>query len=253
MKTRFPAAAIALAACGTAHAEEWRWSVTPYLWATDVGIDVAVRDQTLVDETISFADLLEDLVSAALVRVEAMRGEHGLALDLFDVTLEDDSGRMPLPDGSGTELSLDAKIGMTILDFTGVYDPEGDGAGLSLLYGARLLNQREDIVIDNHAGEDPAATRRLEADDTYVDGLLGLRYAGSLPGRWSYEIAADVSTGGTKHTWSVAPAVGYSFGEREQYRLTAGYRHVAVDFDSGPAVDLDMTLTGLLVGFRFSF
>ncbi len=252
MKTRTLAAAIALAACGTAHADEWRWSVTPYLWATDVGIDVALRDRTLVDATIPFEDLLEDLDSAALVRVEAMRGEHGLALDLFDVGLED-AARRPLPDGSGAELSLDAGIGMTLFDLAGVYDPEGDGEGLAFLYGARLLNQREDITAELDAGGEPAESRRFESDDTYVDGLLGLRYAGTLPGRWDYEVAADVSAGGTELTWSVAPAIGYAFGAHEQYRVTAGYRHLAIDLDSGPAVDLDMTLSGFLVGFRFSF
>lgn len=253
MKTAILAAATALAACGTAQAAEWRWSVTPYLWATDVGVDVAVHDRTLVEETIPFGDLLEDLDSAALVRVEAMRGERGIAFDLFDVTLEDDGGRVPLPDGSGSELALDAGIGMTIFDLTGVYDPAGDGEGLALLYGARLLNQREDITAEVRAGNGAADSRRFESDDTYVDGLLGLRYAGKLPGRWSYEVAADLSTGGTNLTWSVAPAVGYAFGAREQYRLTAGYRHMAIDLDTGPEVDLDMTLTGFLVGFRFSF
>lgn len=252
MKTRILAAAIALAAGGTAHADDWRWSVTPYLWATDVGVDVEVRDRTLVDATIPFEDLLEDLDSAALVRIEAMRGEHGLAIDLFDVGLED-AARLPLPDGSGVELELDARIGMTLFDLAGVYDPEGDGEGLALLYGARLLNQREDITAALPAGEDPAEGRRFEADDTYVDGLLGLRYVGKLPGRWDYEVAADVSTGGTELTWSVAPAIGYTFGARDQYRVTAGYRHLAIDLDSGPAVDLDMTLGGFLAGLRFNF
>lgn len=252
MNTRILAAAIALAAGGTAHADDWRWSVTPYLWAADVGIDVEVRDQTLMDATIPFEDLLEDLDSAALVRVEAMRGEHGFALDLFDVGLED-VARRPLPDGPGGELVLDARIGMTLFDLAGVYDPEGDGKGLAFLYGARLLNQREDFTAERHAGEDPEEGRRFEADYTYVDGLLGLRYAGTLAGRWDYEFAADVSTGGTDLTWSIAPAIGYSFGARNQYHVTAGYRHLAIDFDSGPAIDLDMTLSGFLAGFRFSF
>jgi hypothetical protein len=253
MKTRILVAAIALTVAGTASAEAWRWSVTPYLWATDVGIDVAVHDRALVDTTIPFDDLLEDLDSAALLRVEAMRGEHGMALDLFDVVLRDESGRVPLPGGPGDELSLNAEIGMTLLDITGVYDPEGDGQGLGLLYGARLLNQRENLAVGLYAGEDALADRRIEADDTYVDGLLGLRYAGSLPGRWDYELVADVSTGGTEFTWSVAPAIGFRFGSREQYRLTAGYRHLAMDLPSGQAADLDMTLTGFLVGFRFEF
>lgn len=252
MNRRLIAALIALAASGPAAAEEWDFSVTPYVWATDVGMNVSVRDRTLVDATIPFEDLLEDLESVVILRADAMRGAHGVAIDLFDVTVADDGARVPLPDGSGDDLVLDAEVGMKLLDVTGVYDPAGDGLGLALLYGVRIVGQEEDITATIGQGE-PDASRRYRADDTFVDGLLGLRYAGALPGRWSYEIAADVSTGGTGLTWSVNPSVGYTFGANGQYRLTAGYRHLAVDFDTKPGVDMDMTLDGFLAGFRFAF
>jgi hypothetical protein len=253
VKTRILAAAVALATCATARAEDWRLSVTPYVWATDVGIDVAVRDRQLVDATIPFEDLLGDLESAALIRAEAMRGEHGIAIDLFDVVVADDSGRVPLPGGSGAELSLDARIGMTIVDLTGVYDRGADGKGLSFVYGTRIINQREDIDARIVTGGLPGPTVARDADDTLVDGLVGLRYDGSLAGHWRYQLTADVSTGGTDLTWSLSPAIGYDFGERGQYRLTAGYRYLAIDFDDAPAVATDMTLSGFLVGFRFGF
>jgi hypothetical protein len=253
MKNRILAAAVALAACGTASADEWKWSVTPYLWATDVGIDVTVRDQQLVDKTIPFEDLLEDLKTGTLFRADAMHGEHGIALDLFNVVIADDSGRVPLPGGSGAELSLDAEVGMTIFDLTGVYDPQGDGKGLSFQYGTRIINQREDIAADLTGGNVAGRSAKYDASNTYVDALFGARYAGNLPGRWSYEIAADLSTGGTDLTWSVSPSIGYTFGKQQQYRMTAGYRRMVVDFDTQPTVDLDMTLSGYLIGFRFAF
>jgi hypothetical protein len=252
MNSRYLVAAIALAASGTASAEEWRWSVTPYLWATDVGIDVTLRDREIVDATIPFEELLKDLQSAVLIRADAMRGEHGIAADLFDVVLADEY-HAPLPNGSGDEVALDAEIGMTIFDLAGVYDPAGDGRGPSFLYGTRVINQREDIEAAVTSGGEPGPGTRIDENDSYVDALLGVRYAGDLPGRWSYEFAADVSTGGTQLTWSIAPAVGYNFGERDQYRLSAGYRHMVVDFNKSSDVDMDMTLSGVLVGFRFDF
>lgn len=252
MKNRLLGALIAVAASAPAAAEDWNFSVTPYVWATDVGVDVTVRDRTLVDAEIPFNDLLKDLQSAVILRADAMRGAHGIAIDLFNVTVADDSARVALPDGSGAELALDAEIGMTLLDVAGVYDPAGDGQGLALLYGARLVGQREDITATIEGGE-AGATRRFNADDTYIDALMGFRYAGTLPGRWSYELAADVSTGGTDLTWSVNPSIGYTFGENAQYRATAGYRYLAVDFATEPGVDMNMTLSGFLVGLRFSF
>jgi hypothetical protein len=253
MTSRVIAAAVALTLSAVASADEWKMSVTPYLWATDVGIDLTVKDFELVDETIPFEDLLEDLETVAQVRFEAVRGEHGLAIDLFDVNLADDNDRMPLPDGSGGELVLDTQIGMTILDVAGVYDPEGDGNGLAFIYGARVINQREEIDAEIELGGESGGTTSYDADDTFVDGLIGVRYVKQLPGRFSYEMAADVSTGDTQLTWSVAPTIGYTFGTRDQYRLTAGYRKMVVDFNTAESVDMDMTLSGFLVGFRFAF
>lgn len=252
MKARIIVAAWAAATASTAMAEQWQWSVTPYAWATDVGLDVSLRDRELVDATIAFEDLLKDLDSALLFRVQAMHGAHGLALDVFDVVVADDT-RLALPDAPGSEIGLDGRVGTTIVDLTGIYDLGAEVPGLSLLYGTRVLNQREKfaarIVTDDVAGP----TARQELSDTLVDGLLGLRYAHALTGRWSYEVSADVSTGGSDFTWSINPMVSYSFGDDHQYRVIAGYRYMAIDFDTQPAVDNDMTLSGVLVGLRFDF
>jgi hypothetical protein len=124
---------------------------------------------------------------------------------------------------------------------------------LSFLYGVRMINQRSEVEATLVAGDDDAATTTSDTDDTLPDALLGLRYAGNLPGNWSYEVTADVSTGDTELTWSVAPAIGFAFGSRDQYRVTAGYRHMAVDFDTRNPVDMDMSLSGFLIGFRYEF
>lgn len=247
-------AIVAAAAAGPASAEEWSWSIAPYLWATDVGVDIAVDDRSVVDTTIAFQDLVEDLDSAALFRAEGMRGSHGLALDVFSVAVADDGGRVSLPGDSGSQLALDASVAMTIVDLAGIYEFGSIATGgPALLYGTRVVHQREDVtawrVADGAAG--PAA--QLESSETFVDGLLGLRYDHELSDRWSYRVAADVSTGGTEFTWSVNPSIAYRFGDEHQYALTAGYRYMAIDFDTDPKVDDDMSLSGFVVGFRFGF
>lgn len=252
MHRRILTAAMALAACSPAHADDWQLSVTPYVWTTDVGLGVTLNDRTLVDTTIPFDDLLADLESSVMIRAEAMRGAHGIAADLFDVRLAD-SGIAALPDRYGDEFEIDARIGMTIFDLAGVYAPGVAGDGLALLYGTRLINQRENLDASILQAGEPGTTFGIDADDTYMDVLLGLRYSGRFGGRWSYELAADVSSGDTQLTWSVTPSVGYRFGERGRYRLSAGYRHMVIDFESGPVLDTDMTLTGTLIGFRFDF
>ena len=90
----------------------------------------------------------------------------------------------------------------------------------------------------------------FEATDTLVDGLVGFRYSRALSLKLSYGFAADVSTGDTEMTWSAGPALGYTFGENGRYRLTGGYRKIVVDFDTAEALDADLTMSGLLLGFR---
>ena len=250
---RVAAAAVALALSTTAGADDWKFTVTPYLWATDVGIDLTVADQELVDAVIPFEDLLGDLKAAAQARAEAMRGEHGISLDLFAVRLADDDDVVSVPGGPGGALTLDYETSMTILDVAGVYDADGDGFGLSLLYGTRIIKQASETDARYAPESGSPTTAPFDANDTFVDALLGLRYVDQLPGNWHYEIAADISAGGTDFTWSVAPAVGYTFGARDQYALTAGYRHMAIDFETDPPADTDMTLKGFLLGFRFTF
>lgn len=250
---RVTAAAVAMALSTTAGADDWKFTVTPYLWATDVGINLTIADQELVDAVIPFEDLLGDLKVVAQARAEAMRGEHGISLDLFTVRLADDNDVYTIPGGPGGTLTLDSETGMTILDVAGVYDADGDGFGLSLLYGTRIINQTSDIDAEYAPGSGATTMASYDANDTFVDALLGLRYVDQLPGNWHYEVAADLSAGDTDFTWSVAPSVGYTFGARDQYALTAGYRHMVIDFETHPPTDMDMTLKGFLLGFRITF
>jgi hypothetical protein len=253
MKAGILVAAAALTACTAAQAEGWQWSVTPYLWATDTGVDVRVRDTTLVDTTIPFEDLLKDIKAVAQFRAEAMHGAHGLALDLFNVALSPETATVNVPGDSGAQATIDADIGMTIFDLTGVYDPRGDGKGLRFSYGARLISQREELDASLSMGGNAGPAAHYEADDTYLNALVGVRYTKQISARWSYTLNADIGTGGTDLTWSVGPYVGYSFGDEGQYRLIGGYRHLVVDFKDEAETDMELTLSGFLVGFRIAF
>jgi hypothetical protein len=245
-------AAVTAATAGTAAAEEWQWSATPYVWATDLRLGLSVTDREIIDTEIAFDELVEKLDSAAMVRVQGMRGEHGMAFDLFNVELID-SLATQLPGPTGGDFALDAAVGLTILDATGVYDPRGDGKGFSLVYGARVIEQRNDIDMTFGSSGTPLAGKSFDTTDRFVDGLVGFRYVRELPRNFSYGFMADVSTGGTELTWSAGPALGYTFGTRDQYRVTAGYRRMDIDFETAEPIDADMSMDGLLLGFRIDF
>jgi len=251
LKLAVTAAALVVAGASSVSASEWKWSVTPYAWATDVGIDVSIDDRQVIDETISVKDLLEDLDTIAQVRFEGQKGAHGFFVDLFDVNLSDDAATIALP--SGAEASLTPEMGMTILELGAIYDPNGDQKGFQILYGTRILNERATIDAEIRRTDGSTAATSFEVDDTFVDALVGFRYIRPIGERFSYEIQADVSKGGTELTWSAGPTLGYSFGESGKYTATAGYRRMVVDFDTAENVDAKMTLSGFVAGLRFSF
>ena len=254
-RTAAPAllATLLLGAAASANASDWTWSVTPYVWATDIGVDVTIDDRQIVDETIAVEDLLEDIDAIGQIHVEAQRGAHGVMFDIFDVRLSDDDSHIALPNPPGGEAILSSETGMTILELGGIYDPRGDQQGFSLLYGTRILQQRADIDARFEIDPSTAVTRTYEVTDTLYDGLLGIRYIKSFSPRWTWQARVDASTGGTELTWNADSTVAYTFGKTGRYSILAGYRYMVVDFDTDDQVDVDMTLSGFVTGLRFSF
>jgi hypothetical protein len=246
-------AALALAASSTvASAEEWKFTLTPYAWLTDVGVDVAIDDRDVVDAEVAVEDLVEDLDATVQVRFEAQYGANGVWTDLFDVALSQDAETVALPNGAGSA-TFRPEMGITLLELGGLYDPKGDQEGFQLLYGARILHQRAEIESSFTFPGEPSLDRTYEVDETLVDGLVGFRFLRRIGERWMFSGRADVSTGGTELTWSAGPMVGYSFGEAGRYTLTAGYRKMVVDFETADDVDAKMTLSGPVVGLRLAF
>lgn len=249
------AAALPFDAAAEQRANDWTWTVTPYAWATDVAVDVALDERTLVDQEISAEELLADLDTILQVRIEAQKGRHGFFLDLFDVTLSDAAQSIALPNGAG-DVALTPAMGMTIAELGGIFDPQGDGTGFQLLYGARILNERADIDAVFALADGGAVRRDFEVDETFVDALVGFRFSRRFGGRWSYEVKADLSKGGTELTWSAGPALSYAFGDTRRYAATVGYRRMVVDFeatDPAETVDATMTLSGPYVALRVGF
>ena len=235
-----------------AGADDWKISVTPYAWVTNIGVDATLGGRQVIDKQIPASDLLAVLDTIFQGRVEATHGSFGAAVDFFDVTLSNEVSGMTLPQGAGSA-DLTSDVGMTILDVEGVYDPKGDGKGLSILYGSRVLNQR--ATIDASFGLVSGATvpQSYAVDDWMIDALAGVRFRKSLSRHWGFQIQADASTGSTDYTWSVAPLLTYSFGKSGRYELTGGYRRMTMDFREDGDVGAQMTLSGALVGFRMTF
>jgi len=234
-------------------AEKWKWSLTPYIWLTDVGVDVSIHDRQVVNTTIDVKDLAEDIAMTFQVHAEAQRGTNGLLFDAFYVKLSKDTKTVSLPTPPGGTAVLDADIAMTILEAGGIFDAKGDQEGLQLLYGARIIDQSADIDAQFTPSGGPPGSRSFEPSDTVYDGLLGVRWIKRFGRGWSTSLRGDISAGGTEFTWNVNTTLAYAFGKDGRFAATGGYRRLEAEFKEQDSVESEMTLSGPVIGFRFLF
>jgi len=246
------AALLALLLAAPAHAGNWRFHLTPYAWATDMGVSVKLDGRQVVDEDIKVSDLLEDLETIFQARLEVTNGSFGVMADVFDVTLADEAKGVALPQGAGTA-DVTSTIGMTILDAAGTFDPKADRQGFGFLLGTRILDERAEIDATLMPAPGVSIPQSHDEDDTMVDVLAGARFSKRFSSSWGVQMQADASTGGTDYTWSLNPSLTYAFGRYGRYGINAGYRVMHLDFKDEAGVNTRMTLSGALLGFRISF
>jgi len=236
-----------------AAAEKWKWSLTPYFWLTDLGVDVEIKDRQVVNTEIDVKDLAEDLTLTFQVHAEGQRGVNGLLLDLYYVKLEESGKTVSVPPPFGGTAVLDTEIDMTILEAGGLFDAKGDQEGFQLLYGARVIDQQADIDAQFTPVAGPTTSRRFDPGDTVYDGLLGVRWVKKFGHGWSTSLRGDVSAGGTDLTWNVNTTVAWSFGTDGRFAVTGGYRRMEMQFKEEDSVESEMVLSGPILGFRFLF
>ena len=97
----------------------------------------------------------------------------------------------------------------------------------------------------------------ISAGPSETDVMLGARMIRRFAERWHWAVRADLSFGGTEGTYNGLATVGYTFGQSDLFTLTAGYRYMSIEIDGtnprGAPTALDITLSGPLLGFVFTF
>jgi len=244
------------AATGGAAAADWKWSVTPYVWASALTGDVTLHDGQVVGADIPFSTLFDHLEHTFQIQGEGRAGRHGVMADFSYVALTEDGKHYDLDHPQGAEAVVGLDTTLMIGEAGGLYNPRGDGTGFTLLYGLRVMSEGSDLEVEFDLGPAGTLDRKHDADDTFIDALVGAWWDGRFAKRWSWTVRADASAGGTDLIWSALASAGYSFDEAGKYTLLAGYRHRDFDFkteDGSSTVNTEMTLSGFITGFRFSF
>ena len=215
-------AIVAMLGAGVASAEVggWAFSVTPYLWLTEMDGDVAVRGHS-VPVDVSFGDsldMLKDVRGALMIHGEANRGELTGLADIYAIAIRQQN---TTPAGE-TDLRMTTYIGELAAAYALPVPVKGlkvealGGARYTLLR-ARLIVDAADVDVDKNQGwTDPFVGGRL----TYAAGeKVTLSLRGDIGG---FGIGSDLA-------WNAVGAASWTFAEN--WSAVLAYRLLDMDYD----------------------
>ena len=220
------------------YADDWAWSVTPYVWATRVTMDTGV-DQ--IGGVVEFDDILDDLDFALQVHVEARKDRFGLLLDFTNLQ---SSGRK-----THGSLEIDTDVSTFIIEAGATYALSDDPRHLELLAGIRSF--AIDLEVELESTGPVAFYQRESEKETLVDAMIGLRYIWPLNDKFTFAVRGDVATGDTDFTWNAAATLLYQV--RENRTLQLAYKHLDVGLDEVGHLDPEIEMSGPAIGFTYQF
>jgi len=235
---------VTMLASSVAAEDGWQWSITPYLWATDISEDLIVDGAVVGGDDTDFSDLVDKIDTSLQLHFEGTRDRWGLFADVTYVELSDsETGELGV-------VRLDVEIEETVGEVGAIYRPGGRSGRFDLLFGARMLWIDERYTFQLGA---PEILRLVRVDDTYVDALIGARYQIPLAERWAISLRGDVSFGDTDLVWTAQALVGWKFGAKGGSAVFAGYRYRSMDYTKADVVEVEKTLSGFGLGVKIGF
>jgi opacity protein-like surface antigen len=221
---------------GQKEGPSWRFSFTPYVWATGVSGTVGTGSE-LTQVDISFSDIFDSVDFGVMGLFQARREPWVFRADLFYASLGDQqattSGSTTIPVNQ-EDLMIQPEVGYSI-----VHGPWGSVDGL---LGARYWHLKVDI---GPAGQ-PASAHR-----DWVDGTVGAGFTNRPTDRWNLFAKSDVGVGGSNFTWQVVGGLGYDLGSC--CTVDAAYRYLAVDYEQDDGFVYDVHFTGPALGLTLHF
>lgn len=237
---------------------EWEWIVAPYVWGSDVALDLTVADGEGVGGEVEFKDILDKIDAAFMGRFEARRDRWGMFLDTIYIDLSESNSRPVGPGGPILgDLETDASLTLKLWEAGAIYQLTAPGAPIrfDLLAGLRYIDLDVEAAVTLPG---PMMTPLdISTGPSESDLMLGGRAYGEFAQRWHWTVRGDYSFGGTEGIYNGLASVGYTFGQSGLFSLDAGYRYLRMDIKGstrmGEQAAAEIEMSGPIVGFIFKF
>jgi len=224
--------------------DQWRWSITPYMWATDISEDLILDGQVVGGGDTEFNDLADKIVTSMQLHFEGIKDRWGVFADVSHVDLRDSqTGEQGLG-------RLEADIKETATEAGLIFRPGGSSGRLDLLVGVRILSIIEKYRLELGQIVGPF---ELRVDDDYLDALIGARWLIPFSDRWAVSLRGDVSAGGTDYTWTAQGLLAWRFGKYRNSAVFAGYQYRELKYTKADVLEDHKTLSGPGLGLRIGF
>jgi hypothetical protein len=264
-------------------ADDWRFALSVYGWATNLSGSATARGNT-VNINASVIDLFQksDSLAAWDSYFEADKGRFGLYADFvwarLGVPLSAAAYANPI---AGVKLSAQANaavtLSLTVIEGGGLYELakwQGDEQSFTALdgfVGGRFWNISTQVALDITGALDFSDPRLSRFDRTrtinladsgsvsWVDPLIGLRLRHQFTPSQQVALRGDIGgfgiAGSSSFSWQLAAIYSYTW-QFDGYALAAigGYRALSVNKNFGGSGDnLNLLIHGPIVGLTVKF
>ena len=240
---------LVLAMSPASHADEWTFSVEPYLLAANIKGEAGIGRVTGADVDVDFSTILEKLDIGAMIHFEGHSGNGwGFAIDYGFMDLSDDVF------GARGGV-LDARVRQGTFEGLLIRQSRSQTSGIEYFAGFRWWDNDVDIIID------PAIlpgdiVRKVDA--SWIDLVVGARWTRDLSQRWQLQIKGDVGGFGLESDFTSSLLVSGIYRFSDRYALDLQYKALWVDYEDGNTgqsgyFSYDTVTHGPVVGFRIDF
>ena len=230
-------------------ANDWRFEVTPYLWAPGIKGTVNFDNGLAKSADMNTNNVLSNLKSGGMIAAEAHYGNWGIMGDFVSATLQN-SGSVPVY-GGAARVADKITLQQTILTGAATYTlANTKDAYVDGLLGVRAIDMTGTL---NGNLDGTSISKTISKTTSTVDPIIGAkgryRIADST---WYIPAYADIGSGGgtTNLTWQVAAGVGKTFNSLIDASLT--YRALYYDMKSGGLLQ-KTTMQGAQLSVTFKF
>lgn len=221
---------------------EWRFEVTPYVWASGIKGTLGLDSGLAKSADFTSSDVVSNLKSGGMISAEAHQGRWGVMGDVVSATLQKTGAIPNTGDTVGDKITLQQTILTGLATYTVANTKD---AYVDALLGVRAIYATATLSVSGYG----TASKTTSTVDPIVGAKGRYRIVDST---WYVPFYGDVGSGGgtTNLTWQAMAGVGKTFNQLIDASLT--YRALYYDMKDGGVLQ-KTTMYGPQVAVTFKF